>query len=91
MKTVVDFFLLCLLVDIAQGVRYYSILMDGNTDASKKEKELIFILYVDPGTGKQKSGFFHFKKWSMQLLQRCVSYNHECLSKPQHRFTKGTH
>ena len=36
--------------------------MDGSTDASNKEKELIFILYVDPGTGKQRVGFFALRK-----------------------------
>ncbi|KAK3735542.1 hypothetical protein QZH41_016124 [Actinostola sp. cb2023] len=52
------------------GVHYYSILVDGSTDASNKEKELIFILYVDPDTGKQRMRvFFHLEKWNVQLLQ----------------------
>lgn len=36
--------------------------MDGSTDASNKEKKLIFILYVDPGTGKQRVRFFALQK-----------------------------
>ena len=32
------------------------------TDVSNKEKELIFILYVDPGTGEQRVRFFALRK-----------------------------
>lgn len=43
-------------------MHYYSVLVDGSTDASNKEKEVIFILYVDPSTGKPKLRFFSLKK-----------------------------
>ena len=36
--------------------------MDGSTDASNKEKELIFILCVDPDTGKQRLRVFSLRK-----------------------------
>ena len=36
--------------------------MDGSTDASNKEKKLIYSLYVDPGTGKQRVRFFALRK-----------------------------
>ena len=43
-------------------VHYYSILVDGSTDARSKEKEVIYILYVDPDTGKQRLRFFSLQK-----------------------------
>ncbi len=36
--------------------------MDGSTDARKKEKEVIYILYVDPDTGRQRLRFFSLRK-----------------------------
>jgi hypothetical protein len=43
-------------------VHYYSILVDGSTDARSKEKEVIYILYVDPDTGRQRLRFFSLQK-----------------------------
>lgn len=37
-------------------------LVNGSTDSSNKEKELICILFVDPGTGKQRVRFFALRK-----------------------------
>ncbi|CAB4034812.1 zinc finger 862-like, partial [Paramuricea clavata] len=43
-------------------VHYYSILVDGSTDARSKEKEVIYILYVDPDTGRQRLRFLSLQK-----------------------------
>ncbi|XP_048582660.1 uncharacterized protein LOC125561900 [Nematostella vectensis] len=43
---------------LQKKVHYISILVDGSTDSSNAEKELIYILYLDPETGKPKLRFF---------------------------------
>lgn len=37
-------------------------MVDGSTDSSNAEKELIYILYLDPETGKQRIRFFSLRK-----------------------------
>ena len=47
---------------VLKRVHYYSVLVDGSTDAKSKEKEVTYILYVDPDTGRQRLRFFSLQK-----------------------------
>jgi hypothetical protein len=47
---------------MSKRVHYYSILVDGSTDARSKEKQVIYILYVVPDTGRQRLHLFSLQK-----------------------------
>lgn len=48
--------------DTLGGCNFFSVLIDGSMDASKSEKRLMYILYINPHTDRQTSSFLSLEQ-----------------------------